>query len=90
MGKVVTFTAGWVEPPKYKKGDDPLGVQQPCIAVYSTLLPGVTNVTDRVAYYGFGPWFTWALALTANRAVAAAPSTRTGHPRVCSSNAIGS
>jgi hypothetical protein len=53
---------GWVQQPKYKKGLDPLGVQQPCIAVYSSLLPGITNVTDRVAYYGFGPWFCWTFA----------------------------
>ena len=53
---------GWVEQPKYKKGLDPLGVQQPCIAVYSALLPGITNVTDRIAYYGFGPWFSWSFA----------------------------
>lgn len=53
---------GWVEQPKYKKGQDPLGVQQPCIAVYSALLPGITNVTDRIAYYGFGPWFSWCFA----------------------------
>jgi hypothetical protein len=53
---------GWVEQPKYKKGLDPLGVQQPCIAVYSALLPGITNVTNRIAYYGFAPWFSWSFA----------------------------
>jgi hypothetical protein len=53
---------GWVQPPKYKKGLDPLGVQQPCIAVYSALLPGITNVTDRIAYFSFGPWFSWAFS----------------------------
>ena len=58
----MVYVAGWVQPPKYKKGLDPLGVQQPCIAVYATLLPGITNVTDRIAYYGFGPWFTWSYA----------------------------
>src|SRR5262249_4271876 len=55
-------TAGWVARPKYKKGLDPLGVQQPCIAIYSTLLPGITNVTDRIGYYGLGPWFVWSYA----------------------------
>jgi hypothetical protein len=58
----VSDTIGWVQQPKYKKGLDPLGVQQPCIAVYSSLLPGLTNVTDRVIYYGFGPWFSWSFA----------------------------
>jgi hypothetical protein len=58
----MSIVAGWVHPPKYKKGLDPLGVQQPCIAVYSTLRPGITNVTDRIAYFGFGPWFIWSYA----------------------------
>jgi hypothetical protein len=58
----VAALTGWVEPPRYMKGLDPLGVQQPCIAAYSSLLPGITNVTDRVAYYGFGPWLTWTFA----------------------------
>jgi hypothetical protein len=58
----VTVAVGWVQPPKYKKGLDPLGVQQPCIAIYSELLPGITNVTDRITYFSFGPWFAWAFA----------------------------
>lgn len=58
----MAVAVGWVQPPKYKKGLDPLGVQQPCIAVYSELLPGITNVTDRVAYFSFGPWFSWAFS----------------------------
>lgn len=48
---------GWLERPKDKIGLDNLGTQQPCIAIYSRLLPGVTNVTDRAAYFGFYPWF---------------------------------
>ena len=58
----MSFNVGWVQPPKYKKGLDPMGVQQPCIAIYSELLPGITNVTDRIAYFSFGPWFTWAFS----------------------------
>jgi hypothetical protein len=45
-----------------QKGQDPLGVQQPCTSIYSELLPGLTDVTDRVTYYSFGPWFAWAFA----------------------------
>ena len=48
---------GWLERPKDKIGLDNLGTQQPCIMIYSRLLPGVTNVTDRAAYFGFYPWF---------------------------------
>jgi hypothetical protein len=58
----VTVAVGWVQPRKYKKELDPLGVQQPCISVYSELLPGITNVTDRIAYFSFGPWFSWAFS----------------------------
>ena len=47
---------GWLERPKDKIGLDNLGTQQPCITIYSRLLPGVTNVTDRVTYFGFYPW----------------------------------
>ena len=51
---------GWLERPKHKVGLDNLGTQQPCVFIYTRLLPGVTNVTDRVAYYGFYPWFILA------------------------------
>ena len=37
---------GWVEPAKPIRGLDHLGVQAPCIALYTQLLPGITNVTD--------------------------------------------
>ena len=52
---------GWVEPPKPIRGLDHLGVQAPCIALYSQLLPGVTNVTERARYYSFYPWFIRSL-----------------------------
>lgn len=47
---------GWVEPIKPIRGLDHLGVQAPCIALYSQLLPGITNVTNRARYYSFNPW----------------------------------
>lgn len=47
---------GWVKPPKQIGGLDHLGVQAPCIQIYSQLLPGITNVTDRARYYSFYPW----------------------------------
>jgi hypothetical protein len=52
---------GWLERPAEKIGLDNLGTQQPCITIYSRLLPGVMNVTDRVSYFGFYPWFVRAL-----------------------------
>ncbi len=48
---------GWLDRPKSRAGLDNLGTQQPCVAIYSRLLPGITNVTDRAAYFGFYPWF---------------------------------
>ena len=47
---------GWVQPPKQIGGLDHLGAQAPCIKIYSQLLPGITNVTDRARYYSFYPW----------------------------------
>jgi len=52
----VSIETGWVKAPKGIGGLDHLGVQAPCIQVYSQLLPGITNVTDRARYYSFYPW----------------------------------
>jgi hypothetical protein len=46
----------WLKPPQQIGGLDHLGVQAPCIQIYSQLLPGITNVTDRARYYSFYPW----------------------------------
>jgi len=50
----------WVKKPYHTKGLDPLGVQAPSINIYTQLLPGITNVTDRARYYSFYPWVVWA------------------------------
>lgn len=50
----------WVKPPPQVSGLDHLAVQAPCINIYSRLLPGITNVTDRARYYSFYPWLIWA------------------------------
>lgn len=52
----ISIETGWVKPPHQIGGLDHLGVQAPCIQVYSQLLPGITNVTDRARYYSFYPW----------------------------------
>lgn len=54
---MASVVAGWLERPTARVGLDNLGAQQPCIAIYSRLLPGITNVTDRAVYFGFYPWF---------------------------------
>lgn len=50
----------WVTPPHAIGGLDHLGTQAPCVLIYSQLLPGITNVTDRARYYSFYPWLVWS------------------------------
>jgi hypothetical protein len=50
----------WVHPPPQVQGLDHLGTHAPCIELYSRLLPGITNVTDRLRYFSMYPWFVWA------------------------------
>jgi hypothetical protein len=57
----VNFTTEWLKPTPQIKGQDPLGVRAPCENIYSQLLPGITNVTDRADLYAFYPWLIWAL-----------------------------
>jgi hypothetical protein len=45
----------WVSPPQAIGGLDHLGTQAPCVLIYSQLLPGITNVTDRAAVLLFLP-----------------------------------
>ncbi|MFA5145362.1 MAG: hypothetical protein WC723_05110 [Candidatus Omnitrophota bacterium] len=46
----------WLKYRKNLRGRDPLGVQAINIHLYSLLVPGITNVTDRLRYYSFFPW----------------------------------
>ena len=48
----------------YTTGRDPLGLQTTSQASYSTLLSGLTNLTDRIRYYGF---YCWLLELYAKK-----------------------
>lgn len=54
---------GWVKPPTPITGLDHLGTQSPCTLIYSQLLPGITNVTDRARYYSIYPWIVRSLDL---------------------------
>jgi len=51
----------WVSAPRSIRGQDQLGCQAPCELIYSQLLPGITNVTDRARYFSFYAWVTWSL-----------------------------
>jgi hypothetical protein len=40
-------------------GLDPLGQQNASERIYSHLLPGITNLTNRIRYFGFYSWILW-------------------------------
>jgi hypothetical protein len=46
----------WAENSGFMTGRDPLGVQNSSIVTYGRLLPGMTNLTLRLRYYGFYSW----------------------------------
>lgn len=46
----------WAKSGNFVRGRDPLGVQNSSISVYASLLPGMTNLTLRLRYYGTYLW----------------------------------
>lgn len=46
----------WGEQVSIITGLDPLGLQLTSEATYATLLPGISNLTNRIRYYGFYCW----------------------------------
>ena len=46
----------WAKSGNFVRGRDPLGVQNSSISVYASLLPGMTNLTLRLRYYGMYLW----------------------------------
>ena len=46
----------WAKSGNFVRSRDPLGVQNSSISVYATLLPGMTNLTLRLRYYGMYLW----------------------------------
>lgn len=46
----------WAENSGFMTGRDPLGVQNSSITAYGRLLPGMTNLTLRLRYYGLYMW----------------------------------
>lgn len=49
-----------------KRGLDPLGMQNSGVVLYQALLPGISNITLRMRYYGF---FCWLSDVYARRGV---------------------
>jgi len=58
---IVARFSAWLEPVKTIGGQDHLGTLAPCEAVYTQLLPGITNNTNRARCYSFYPWLLWAI-----------------------------
>ncbi|MEN8262359.1 MAG: hypothetical protein ABFR82_02740 [Nitrospirota bacterium] len=54
----------WGAEKSFITGQDMLGMQNTSIATYGVLVPGLTNLTKRIRYYGF---YTWILEHYAKR-----------------------
>src|SRR5215469_8556854 len=54
---VGTACPNWTDYRK-KSGLDPLGMQNTSVALYQRLLPGISNVTLRMRYYGLFAWLS--------------------------------
>ncbi len=54
----------WGASKNFITGQDMLGMQNTSIATYATLLPGLTNLTRRIRYYGFYMWLLEKYAKT--------------------------
>lgn len=52
----------WTKPGQWSLGRDPLGMQATSVRMYRTLVPGLTNVTNRLRYYSY---YCWVVALWA-------------------------
>lgn len=50
------FLPGWSTPSNVSLGRDPLGIQATSVRIYRSLIPGLTNVTNRLRYYSFYCW----------------------------------
>ncbi len=51
--------ADWTKPGSFSAGRDPLGFQAASVRLYTSLVPGLTNVTNRLRYYSFYCWVVW-------------------------------
>jgi hypothetical protein len=49
----------WTSSAKESAGRDPLGIQATSVRMYRTLVPGLTNVTNRLRYYSYYCWVVY-------------------------------
>ncbi|MFB6447153.1 hypothetical protein [Bradyrhizobium tunisiense] len=57
--EVMTYITDWTKPGSFSAGRDPLGFQAASVRLYTSLVPGLTNVTNRLRYYSFYCWVVW-------------------------------
>lgn len=55
----MTHITDWTRPGSFSAGRDPLGFQAASVRLYTSLVPGLTNVTNRLRYYSFYCWAVW-------------------------------
>ncbi|MFD2427616.1 hypothetical protein ACFSUK_04295 [Sphingobium scionense] len=63
-GETLHLLPQWTEKAD-KRGLDPLGMQNSGVLLYQSLLPGISNVTLRMRYYGFYCWLSETYARSA-------------------------
>ncbi len=66
----------WAENSGFMTGRDPLGVQNSSITTYGRLLPGLTNLTLRLRYYGL---YLWLLSVYDKQTPKRSESKLNGH-----------
>lgn len=57
----MTIETTWLEPTGLARGQDHLATRAVCEILYTQLLPGLTNVTDRARYFTLYPWLLWVM-----------------------------
>jgi hypothetical protein len=62
--KTSLILPNWSQPTRPSLGRDPLGIQATSVRVYRGLVPGLTNVTNRLRYYSFYCWVVRHYELT--------------------------
>lgn len=53
---MLDFAPSWTNVGSWTLGRDPLGMQATSVRLYRTLVPGLTNVTNRLRYFSFYCW----------------------------------
>jgi len=63
-GAIMPDFADWTKKGSFSAGRDPLGFQAASVRLYTVLVPGLTNVTNRLRYYSFYCWVIWQFEKT--------------------------